>query len=557
MYLSRFRYWAMCMVMPEHIVQATISDTQALIWSKHVEFDPDELGTECQFKRWMKSQSQYGSRSLDLGLSVMGWESHLKALRCKWILNYINPKKGEYKKVLDCWFARLAAEGRSGVLCADPASLTKAINPGSRSHLPKFWKRALLEIRTLKLQRFDWSSPITPEEASAIPVWNNPLFKLPNRFFIDSWRNVLHIVRLGDLVSKQGRHLLNPDEIIDIIKDTFVTRGSMIKFSGGGLIAISKLSSQWKTNLKHIPTELIPLVLGFPNFYPYLDSKVVTMLKSWAPTWNSGKGLPTRRGPGRHDPVPHTVKTTRQQVIEERRSRFKGFVAYPNSDLARPMYGTYDESKEEFHEHSLTTQGRLHATNQYYSVKPNRIQNLVFSNGGVVGLASTVFPYPDKWSFEGISVPISRTTVKHLTYVFSYPHREAPSCIQAWTERLKIDINWAAVGRLYRVRLLTPRDFMSHYKNILHRALLTRTKTSSPLASRKCRLCGCGKENFTHRSTCEKSLLFGPASLDLLTLTFMMIMTNYARSSLVFVLVVPPSLLRMGIFFSSSGSSSS
>ena len=65
--------------MPEHIVQATISDTQALIWSKHVEFDPDELGTECQFKRWMKSQSQYGSRSLDLGLSVMDWESHLKA----------------------------------------------------------------------------------------------------------------------------------------------------------------------------------------------------------------------------------------------------------------------------------------------------------------------------------------------------------------------------------------------------------------------------------------------------------------------------------------------
>ena len=184
------------------------------------------------------------------------------------------------------------------------------------------------------------------------------------------------------------------------------------------------------------------------------------------------------------------------------------------------MYGTYDEHKEEFHEHSLTTQGRLHATNQYYSVKPHRVKNLVFSNGGVVGLADAIFPYPNKWSFEGISVPISSTTVKHLTYAFSCPHREAPSCIQAWTKRLKIDINWAAVGRLYRIRLLTPRDFMSHYKNILHRALLTRTKQNSPLASRKCRLCNRGTENFTHLVSCSKILPLWTRFRKLANLTF-------------------------------------
>ena len=124
------------------------------------------------------------------------------------------------------------------------------------------------------------------------------------------------------------------------------------------------------------------------------------------------------------------------------------------------MYGTYDERKEEFHEHTLTTQGRLRPTKQYYSVKPHRIRNLVFSNGGVVGFADAIYPYPDKWSFEGVSVPISRTTVKHLTYAFSAPHRDLPTCMQAWPKRLQVNVNWQVVGRLYRVRLLTPRDFM-------------------------------------------------------------------------------------------------
>ena len=503
MYLSRFRYWGLCMVTPDTIVEATVADTQALIWSKHVEFDPDELGTDCQFRRWMKSTAQYGSRTLDLGLSVMDWKSHLKALRCKSILNYINAKQGDYKKVLDCWFARLA-EGRSAVLCADPTSLTKAINSGSRSHLPRFWKRALLDIRSLKLQRYDSNSPLTPNEAYAIPIWNNSLFTLPNRFFTESWRNALKMVRLGDLIIRQDKRPKNTDDIITLIKDTFITWGNNIRFSGGGLIPISKLTTQWKGNLKRIPDNLIYLALGYPNHYPYLDSKIVMMLKSWAPSWNSGKGIPTRREPGRHDPVPHTSKPTRKQVIEERRSRFKGFMAYPNSNLTRPMYGTYDERKEEFHEHTLTTQGRLRPTKQYYSVKPHRIRNLVFSNGGVVGFADAIYPYPDKWSFEGVSVPISRTTVKHLTYAFSAPHRDLPTCMQAWPKRLQVNVNWQVVGRLYRVRLLTPRDFMSHYKNILHRALLTRTKINSPLASHKCRLCNRGKENFPHLITCTK-----------------------------------------------------
>ena len=43
---------------------------------------------------------------------------------------------------------------------------------------------------------------------------------------------------------------------------------------------------------------------------------------------------------------------------------------------------------------------------------------------------------------------------------------------------------------------------MSHYKNILHRALLTRTRVQSPLGSRKCRLCKAPKEHIHHLAHC-------------------------------------------------------
>ena len=516
MFLSRFRYWGQCMVMPDSIVQATVTDTQALIWAKYAEFDADELGTDVTFRRWMKCNAQYGSRTLDLGLSVMDWESHLKGLRTKWILNYINPGQGEYKLVLDAWFKRLD-EGRSAVLSADPTSLTKAIKAGTRSCLPRFWKRALLEIRSLKLQRTDCNSPLSPNEARAIPIWNNHLFHLPNRFFIESWRDHLGMVTLGNLIDPATNQLITTDELTTRIKDTFRMSGNSIKISGGKLIALPKLVAQWKRNLQSVPSRLIQTALGFTDPYPYLDSKIVMMLKSWAPSWNSRRGIPTMgRGPGRADPIPHTPTPKRKQVINARRSKYKGILAYG----IRPMYGTYDARQEEFHEHALTTRGKLTATKRYHSIKPHRIRDLCFSNGGVVGFADSTYPHPEEWSLDSISVPLSRTTVKHLTYAFSSPNRVAPSCLKAWTERLGIDINFQAVGLLYRQRLLTPRDFMSHFKNILHRALLTRTKLNTPLASHKCRLCKRSRENFTHLTNCSHIAPLWDRYIKLTNLTF-------------------------------------
>ena len=72
-----------------------------------------------------------------------------------------------------------------------------------------------------------------------------------------------------------------------------------------------------------------------------------------------------------------------------------------------------------------------------------------------------------------------------------------PSCLLAWAKRigeLPKDI-----GERYNTRLLTPRDWASHFKNILHRALLVRSiSTEEP-----CRCCRFARENIQHFADCE------------------------------------------------------
>ena len=79
-----------------------------------------------------------------------------------------------------------------------------------------------------------------------------------------------------------------------------------------------------------------------------------------------------------------------------------------------------------------------------------------------------------------------------------------PTCIATWIRRLG-EIDWAEIGAKYREKLLTPKDFMTHFKLILHNALLTRNKDKTRLAigNTQCRLCGEAKESVTHLPRCR------------------------------------------------------
>ena len=77
--------------------------------------------------------------------------------------------------------------------------------------------------------------------------------------------------------------------------------------------------------------------------------------------------------------------------------------------------------------------------------------------------------------------------------------RIEPSCLSAWEKRigeLPKDI-----GERYGTGFLTPRDWASHFKNVLHRTLMVRSITTEEA----CRCCGYARENLQHFPDCEKA----------------------------------------------------
>ena len=187
MVLSRFRYPAQCMDVPPHINQAIAEDTQALIWAKEVEFNPDELGTNTKFRRWMRDRAQYGNRIESLGLGILDWQEHLKGLRTRWLFRYLDATRGLYKQVLDAWFSRYH-EGRGAILTTIPIRDLCKSTTNRLSALPKFWRQALSDLRSLTLERARPNCCTSADEARAMPVWTNPLFKVCACAHVEHWR---------------------------------------------------------------------------------------------------------------------------------------------------------------------------------------------------------------------------------------------------------------------------------------------------------------------------------------------------------------------------------
>ena len=76
----------------------------------------------------------------------------------------------------------------------------------------------------------------------------------------------------------------------------------------------------------------------------------------------------------------------------------------------------------------------------------------------------------------------------------------------AWTARLGCRIPWQEIGQGFQGGLLTPKDYCSYFKNILHRALLTRNRKPSDDGDTKCRCCHAVDESLSHLPDCPSLL---------------------------------------------------
>ena len=88
------------MHIPDNVNQWIQEDVQALIWNKEPVFDPDEDGTEVINKRFMTNEAQYSPKA-QLGLGLMNWNEHVKAIKVKALLDYLDGTTGDYKKILN------------------------------------------------------------------------------------------------------------------------------------------------------------------------------------------------------------------------------------------------------------------------------------------------------------------------------------------------------------------------------------------------------------------------------------------------------------------------
>ena len=284
------------MLPPKHLTEAIISDVQAFTWAKDPDLDPDEQGTEAKFRRWMKASAQYGNRVKKIGLGVFPWANHVRAIRARWITRYLDTTEGDYKYILDLWFARYY-EGRGAVATTMPVKdLTKSLTYRPSS-LPKFWVAALQDFRSLTIDKARIHECLSQEEAKAIPVWWSPLFKVKSRAYINTWRDYIRVVRVRDLIHPRQNRVYTHNEILEKFYDIFQGSGdNAFKVKGNKTVTVKTITNQWFAILSVIPYYILGTALGCTDHLYTRYSTGFKMLSSQG--WRHGEGVGlTKVGP--------------------------------------------------------------------------------------------------------------------------------------------------------------------------------------------------------------------------------------------------------------------
>ena len=167
--LSIPRYWVQTLATPQSFHRALKSSVDRVLWTNH------RTGRKLQWIKHpelpLKGDTEEGPH---LGLGLLDWNNHVKALQAKWILNYLDARQAQWKQVLDAWFCRTSL-GRAAVLAEVPAhKLIDGIK--GRSRIPVFWKQALANARALQLTRLKLSR----DGALSQPIWCNPNHRGPS-----------------------------------------------------------------------------------------------------------------------------------------------------------------------------------------------------------------------------------------------------------------------------------------------------------------------------------------------------------------------------------------
>ena len=515
---SRFRYYVQTMIMPTHIHKAIEDTVQALVWNRDLHFCPDEIGAELTSRRWMRQESQYLPKR-ELGLGLLDWNSHVKALQCKAVLQYLDATRSEYKLILDHWLAR-GSMGRGGICANVPIlKLTASATRGRQGRLPVFWRKAIASFRSLKLIPVQPGSFISRDEALAEPFWVSKRFKVNNKKHMKMWHDIMELRRLQDLFDHDGS-AYTTRELEDYYTHRLKTAGDrQVSTRGIKTISYDELNRQWRSFITSVPDKLREQARGVAasagktvGVYGEVARKLMASM-GW-----SGGGL-GKRGEGVSEPIEAIGNpSSDRRGLGARRARSRAKAKAKRSSLRAVtytdeegdevvQYGYVAKSKLELVE--LSPRGRPIKTGETRELDSDDLtREVVWWGDGVLGIAEATYPHPQGWTIEGAqdSPTLDKLTVRVLTAVFRRAKEKPPSCVAAWTSRLGGPIPWQELGQSFQGGLLTPKDYCSYYKNVLHRALLTRNRKPADDGDTSCRCCHAAIESLSHLPDCPRML---------------------------------------------------
>jgi hypothetical protein len=204
------RYWVQTMAAPSWFHNCLQADVYELLWEKDPTFEIEDTGTDSNAYKWIKNHTAPTTPrdGAMLGIGLLDWPSHVKAMQVKWLLKYLDASDSTWKTILDCWFARTSL-GRAAILAKiNPKILTQSMR--GNIALPKFWRQALDALHELPLTQIQLSQ----DGALSQPIWDNRHFPPPpitNRLR-DRWESLQLTVAHNLFSDREGLSPFTKDE---------------------------------------------------------------------------------------------------------------------------------------------------------------------------------------------------------------------------------------------------------------------------------------------------------------------------------------------------------
>ena len=251
---------------------------------------------------------------------------------------------------------------------------------GFESRIPKFWKQALHNTRSLGLVELR-PGMMSRNAARAIPLWCNSLFSLPNLQTMRMWRDVMQLRTVKDTVKENGQPYTEP-EIEQYIRARLQVEGDHAKVGKGRWLAVRTLLNQWAAVVERVPDSLKRRATVEVPMEGMYSKVALKLMKNMG--WTQGAGLGRVGKQGVSEPVlisttprSRNARTTREGLGFKPRSRNPG----GRKETIRAVVGerVIEYGKvcgHAFHVHELSTKGIPKPTGRTRMVHPEEENHL-------------------------------------------------------------------------------------------------------------------------------------------------------------------------------------